>query len=51
MDDVRHVTKDQYDEIECALDDLIHNAEYNKDDAIVECINVILDILCLEKPE
>lgn len=51
MDDTRHISYDQYEEIECALDDLIHNAKYDKDKAKDECINVLLDILCLEKPE
>ena len=58
MDDTRHIAKDQYKEIECTLDDLLHNADVysvdnlnGKEKAKDECLNTILDILCLDKPD
>lgn len=58
MDDTRHITKDQYEEIECALDDMLHNADAysvehmdGKSKAKDECLNMILNILCLDKPD
>ena len=56
MDDCRHITQDQYEEICCQIDDVIGRVQHVeteilKDNEIKSCADMILEILCLDKPE
>lgn len=52
IDDTRHITTDQYEDIKCQLDDLVNasKTDVNREEIIENTLHTILDILCLELP-
>ena len=52
LDDTRHISNDQYEDIKCQLDDLINMSKINDntEELVYVAISTILDILCLELP-
>lgn len=54
MNDHHTITKDQWEDIVCQLDDLVNLKTNNKQEqnsAIDDCAGAILEILCLNKPD
>ncbi len=59
MDDTRHITEDQWDDILSQLEDLVdisskigpEDIDKARYEEIKSCAKTILDILCLAKPD
>lgn len=51
MDDTRHVSQDQYNDIILQLEELTESKSDDKTEDIKRCARTILDILCLDIAE
>jgi hypothetical protein len=59
MDDTRHITLDQWEDILSQLEDAVdlsskigpEDIDTSKYEVLKDCAKTILDILCLEKPD